>query len=408
MITKSLLKKKYQGIKHSLNEKSRRLWCASEAIAIGKSGVAMVHAVTKVTPPTIYAGIRELKRKPSRKKSHQRIRKKGGGAKPILSKLPGISQALETLVESTTKGDPISPLRWICKSLRNLTQELGKMGFKVSPPTVANLLKEADYSLQLNRKEREGKSVPDRNAQFEHINEQVKAFHKEGQPVISVDTKKKELIGNYKNAGREYRKKDDPLEVNMHDFPDEEAGKVAPYGVYDIGKNKGWVGVGITSDTAEFAVNTIGDWWHKMGKKDYRKASKLMITADCGGSNGNRVRLWKWELQQLANELQMEIHVCHFPPGTSKWNKIEHKMFSYITQNWRGTPLISREVVVQLIGNTKTTKGLQIEAQIDYRQYEKGREVDQEDFKNIGLVPAKFHGEWNYMIVPIVTVRIAL
>jgi len=289
-----------------------------------------------------------------------------------------------------------------------LTQELGKMGFKVSPPTVANLLKEADYSLQLNRKEREGKSVPDRNAQFEHINEQVKAFHKEGQPVISVDTKKKELIGNYKNAGCEYRKKDDPLEVNMHDFPDEEAGKVAPYGVYDIGKNKGWVGVGITSDTAECAVNTIRDWWHKMEKKDYRKASKLMITADCGGSNGNRVRLWKWELQQLANELQMEIHVCHFPPGTSKWNKIEHKMFSYITQNWRGTPLISREVVVQLIGNTKTTKGLQIEAQIDYRQYEKGREVDQEDFKNIGLVPAKFHGEWNYMIVPIVTVRIAL
>ncbi len=366
----------------------------------------MVHAATQVTPPTIYAGIRELKRSPSRKKSRQRIRKKGGGAKPTLSKLPEILQVLETLIDSTTKGDPISPLRWTCKSLRNLTQELAKKGFNISHPTVGSLLRDADYSLQLNRKEREGKSVPDRNAQFEHINEQVKAFHIERQPVISVDTKKKELVGNYKNAGREYRKKGDPLEVNMHDFPDEEKGKVAPYGVYDIGKNKGWVGVGITNDTAEFAVNTIRSWWKKMGKKDYPKASKLMITADCGGSNGNRVKLWKWELQQLANELQMDIYVCHFPPGTSKWNKIEHKMFSYITQNWRGVPLISREAIVQLIGNTKTTKGLRIEAQIDYRQYEKGREVDKEDFENIGIMPDKFHGEWNYTIVPIVTFKI--
>lgn len=406
MIKKGQLQKKYNGIKHSLNEKSRRLWCATEAIAIGKSGVAMVHAVTQVSRPTIYAGIRELRRKPNRKKSGQRIRKKGGGAKSILSKSPEISKELVALVEPTAKGDPMSSLRWTSKSLRHLTQELKKKEFCVSHQTVANLLKNENYSLQLNKKEREGKSVPDRNAQFEYINEQIKKFHSEGQPVISVDTKKKELVGNYKNAGREYRKKGDPLEVNMHDFPNEEDGKVAPYGVYDLGKNKGWVNVGITSDTAEFAVNTIRSWWRKMGKADYFKASKLMITADCGGSNGNRVRLWKWELQKLANELQIEIHVCHFPPGTSKWNAIEHKMFSYITQNWRGVPLISREAIVQLIGSTKTTKGLKIEAQIDYREYEKGREISDKDYESIGVVPSDFRGEWNYRIEPMVRIGI--
>ena len=246
-----------------------------------------------------------------------------------------------------------------------MSNELLNQGFKVNHSTVAFLLEEMGYSLQLNRKEKEGKSVPDRNAQFEHINEKAKNFLKEGVPVISVDTKKKELIGDFKNAGSEYRKKGDPIRVNSHDFPDPDKGKVAPYGVYDIGKNKGWVGVGITSDTAEFAVNTIRDWWNKMGGKDYPHISKLMITADCGGSNGNRVRLWKWELQKLSNELNVGIHVCHFPPATSKWNKIEHKMFSYITQNWRGVPLINREAVVQLIGSTKTTKGLEIQAQID-------------------------------------------
>ena len=408
LITKQQLLKKYLGIKHYLNEKSRRLWCATEAMIIGKHGVAMVSAVTQVTRPTIYAGIRELRRKPNRKKSGQRIRKKGGGAKTTLSKLPEISKELEALTEPATKGDPMSPLLWVSKSLRNLSRELKKKDYDISHSTVSNLLKDAGYSLQLNRKEREGKSVPDRNAQFEHINERVKTFLREGQPVISVDTKKKELVGNYKNGGREYRKKGDPVEVNMHDFPDEKEGKVAPYGVYDLGKNKGWVGVGITSDTAEFAVNTIRDWWHKMGKKDYKNASKLMITADCGGSNGNRVRLWKWELQRLANELRKEIHVCHFPPGTSKWNKIEHKMFSYITLNWRGVPLVSREAIVQLIGNTTTTKGLKIESQVDYRKYEKGREVDDKDFESIGIVPDKFHGEWNYCIEPMVRISISL
>ena len=408
LITKKQLLKKYQGIKHSLNEKTRRLWCASEALAIGKHGVAMVSSVTKITPPTIYAGIRELKQKPNRKKSGQRIRKKGGGAKTILSKEPGISKELESLAESATKGDPMSPLLWVSKSLRNLSRELKNKGYNVGYTTVSNLLKDAGYSLQLNRKEREGKSVPDRNAQFEHINEQAKIFLREEQPVISVDTKKKELVGNYKNWGKEYTKKGEPVEVNMHDFPDEKEGKVAPYGVYDLGKNKGWVGVGITSDTAEFAVNTIRDWWKKMGKKDYPKASKLMITADCGGSNGNRVRLWKWELQKLANELRMDIYVCHFPPGTSKWNKIEHKMFSYITLNWRGVPLISREAIVQLIGNTTTTKGLTIKSQIDYRQYEKGKEVSDRDFESIGIVVDTFHGEWNYRIEPMVRIGITL
>jgi len=408
LITKKQLLKKYLGIKHSLNERTRRLWCASEAIAIGKHGVAMVSSVTKITPPTIYAGIRELKRKPNRKKSGQRIRKKGGGTKTILSKQPEISKELESLAEPATKGDPMSPLLWVSKSLRNLSRELNKKGYNAGYTTVSNLLKDAGYSLQLNRKERDGKSVPDRNAQFEHINEQAKTFLREGQPVISVDTKKKELVGNYKNWGREYTKKGDPVEVNMHDFPDEKEGKVAPYGVYDLGKNKGWVGVGITSDTAEFAVNTIRDWWKKMGKKDYPKASKLMITADCGGSNGNRVRLWKWELQRLANELRMDIHVSHFPPGTSKWNKIEHKMFSYITLNWRGVPLISREAIVQLIGNTTTATGLKIKSQIDYRKYEKGREVDDRDFESIGIVLDKFHGEWNYRIEPMVSIGITL
>jgi len=408
LITKQQLLNKYRGIKHSLNEKTRRLWCASEAIAIGKHGVAMVSAVTQITPPTIYAGIRELKRKPNRKKSAQRIRKKGGGTKTILSKQPGISKELESLAEPATKGDPMTPLLWVSKSLRNLSRELKKKGYDVSYDTVSNLLKDAGYSLQLNRKEREGKSVPDRNAQFEHISEQAKTFLREGQPVISVDTKKKELVGNYKNWGREYTRKGEPVEVNMHDFPDEKEGKVAPYGVYDLGKNKGWVGVGITSDTAEFAVNTIRDWWKKMGKKDYPKASKLMITADCGGSNGNRVRLWKWELQRLANELRMDIHVCHFPPGTSKWNKIEHKMFSYITLNWRGVPLISREAIVQLIGNTTTATGLKIKSQIDYRKYVKGKEVDDRDFESIGILPDKFHGEWNYRIEPMVRIGITL
>lgn len=414
MANKSEIRKKYQRVSHSLDERSRRLWCATEALAIKKGGVGMVHAATGISRPTIYAGIKEIvgskrgrkRKKWYRHKSDGRIRKKGGGTKSASDKTPGILQALEALVEPETKGDPENPLRWTNKGLRKLSSELKKQGFDVCHSTIGDLLKQCGYSLQLNRKDKEGKSVPDRNAQFQHINDKAKAFLDAGEPVISVDTKKKELIGEYKNSGREYRKKGDPLKVNVHDFPDEEEGKVAPYGVYDIGKNKGWVSVGITSDTAEFAVNTIRSWWRKMGKKDYSKATKLMITADCGGSNGNRVRLWKWSLQKLANELDLEIHVCHFPPGTSKWNKIEHKMFSYISQNWRGVPLISQETVVQLIGNTKTTKGLQIQAQIDYREYTKGKKVDDRDFAEIAITKNEFRGEWNYIISPVVVVRI--
>ena len=408
IISQNALRIKYLRINHSLNEKSRRLWCAAEALSIGVGGIALVHAATKASRSMIRRGIKDIQQKRRRKKSKGRIRKKGGGAKPISIKMPGILLALETLVEVATKGDPELPMLWTNKGLRKLSVELQKQGFKVGRSSVAALLREMGYSLQLNRKEKEGKAVPDRNAQFEHINEKAKNFLKEGVPVISVDTKKKELIGNFKNAGREYRKKGDPIKVNDHDFPDPDKGKVAPYGVYDIGKNKGWVGVGITSDTAEFAVNTIRDWWYKMGKKDYSNITKLMITADCGGSNGNRVRLWKWELQNLSNELDIDIHVCHFPPATSKWNKIEHKMFSYITQNWRGVPLISREVVIQLIGNTKTTKGLEIQAQIDYRDYQKGREVDDKDFAGIGITRDKFHGEWNYTISPVIKVNVLL
>lgn len=407
-ISKNAIRIKYQRINHSLNEKTRRLWCASEALAIGKGGITLVHSATKVSRSAIYNGIKDIQQKGRRKKSKGRIRKKGGGAKSISSKMPELESALETLVEVSTKGDPELPMRWTSKSLSKLSAELLKQGFKVGRDTVASLLKRMGYSLQLNKKDKEGKAVPDRNAQFEHINEKAKNFLKEGYPVLSVDTKKKELIGEFKNGGREYRKKGDPIKVNVHDFPDAEDGKVAPYGVYDIGKNKGWVSVGITSDTAEFAVNTIRSWWYKMGEKDYGKISKLMITADCGGSNGNRVRLWKWELQKLANELDIDIHVCHFPPATSKWNKIEHKMFSYITQNWRGVPLISREAVVQLIGNTKTTKGLEIQAQIDYRKYETGKEVADEDFNEIGIIRDKFHGEWNYIISPLIKVNILL
>ena len=410
MTSKSTIRKKFKGINHSLNEKSRRLWCATEALAIKKGGVSIVHVATGMSRSTIYAGIQELEgsnrgRKRKRRRRKQpggRIRKQGGGAKLTSSKMPEILRALEVLVEPDTKGDPETPLRWTNKGLRKLASELKNQGFDVCHSTVADLLRQCGYSLQLNRKEKEGKSVPNRNAQFQHINKQAMAFQTASQPVISVDAKKKELIGEYKNNGREYRKKGDPLKVNTHDFPNKENGKVTPYGIYDIGKNKGWVNVGVTSDTAEFAVNAIRSWWRSMGRKDYPKASKLMITADCGGSNGYRVKLWKWELQKLANELDLEIHVCHFPPGTSKWNKIEHKMFSYISQNWRGVPLISHEVVVQLIGNTRTSKGLQIEAQLDYRNYEKGKKVDDEDFKGIAITKNEFQGDWNYTISPVV------
>lgn len=413
MTCKSIIQRKYQRISKSLNERSRRLWCATEALAIKSGGVAIVHAATNVSRPTIYKGIKELTNKQGRngkkrrqKNSDGRIRKKGGGAKSTIKKYSEILKVLETLVEPDVKGDPQSPLKWTCKSLRKIATQLKKQGYDVSHVTVRDLLKKCGYTLQLNRKEKEGKSVPDRDAQFHFINNSAKTFLEQGEPVISVDAKKKELIGNYKNAGREYHKKGEPTLVNVHDFPDKEEGKVVPYGVYDIGKNKGWVSVGITADTAEFAVNTIRDWWNRMGKKEYPNATKLLITADSGGSNGSRVRLWKWELQKLANEIDLEIHVCHFPPGTSKWNKIEHKLFSYITQNWRGEPLITREIVVQLIGNTTTTKGLKVKAQMDFRKYSTGVVVAKEDFNKIAIKKQSFRGEWNYVISPTIVFEI--
>lgn len=412
MVSKSSIKKKFQSINQSLNEKSRRVWCATEARAIGKGGVALVHAATGVSRPTIYAGIKELESNRGRPKKRQRrkidqntrVRKKGGGAKSKVTTMTGILPALEALIEPTIKGNPESSLLWTSKALRKLSTELKSQGYNVSHGTVSELLKKSDYRLQLNRKEKEGKSSPaDRDAQFLHINEQVKAFQMAGEPVISVDAKKKENIGEYKNGGREYRKSGDPVKVNVHDFPDEKKGKVAPYGIYDLGKNKGWVSVGVASDTAEFAANTIRSWWENMGQKDYQKATKLMITADCGGSNGYKVRLWKWELQKLANELNLIIQVCHLPPGTSKWNRIEHRLFAYISKNWRGVPLISQEVVVQLIGNTKTTKGLQVQAQMDYRDYQTGVKVEDVDFNGIAITRNEFRGDWNYTISPVIS-----
>jgi hypothetical protein len=392
------IKNKYEQLAPHLNEKTKRLWCALEALELKKFGITIVSNATKVSRPTIYSGIKEIKN--GQKLSEKRIRKKGGGAKKLTEKQPTLIEDLEALVEPTAKGDPENPLRWTCKGTEKIAKELKKKNYKISPNSVRTLLKKRNYSLQLNQKARDGKSVPDRDKQFKYINKKTKEFQKKNCPVISVDAKKKELIGNFKNNGREYCKSKNPIKVNTHDFPDKEKGKVAPYGVYDIGKNKGWVSVGITKDTAEFAVNTVRSWWFQMGKKDYEKAKKILITADCGGSNGYRTKLWKWELQKLANELNKEIHISHFPPGTSKWNKIEHRMFSYISQNWRGRPLITREVVIQLIGNTKTKTGLKIQAQIDLRKYKTGIEITKEQMQTLNIKNFKFRGEWNYKIIP--------
>jgi len=391
------VKTKYCQLSFCLNEKSKRLWAATEANSIGRGGINIVHKATGIDFKTIRKGIQSL----SNNENDVRIRKLGGGRKKINETQKDILKDLEKLIEPVTRGDPESSLLWTCKSTYKLSSELKAQGYTISQKTVYSLLVDLDYSLQSNRKRNEGTNHPDRNAQFEYIYKKVKEFQANGYPTISVDTKKKETIGEYKNQGREYRKKGKPLDVNMHDFPDKELGKVAPYGVYDIGKNKGWVSVGISSDTAEFAVNTIRNWWYVMGKPEYRKIRQLLITADCGGSNGYRVKLWKYELQKLANELNVMITVCHFPPGTSKWNKIEHRMFSYITQNWRGRPLETREAVVQLISNTRTKTGLEIKAILDNNTYEKGKSVDDAEMSRINQRQNEFHGEWNYQILPL-------
>jgi len=390
-----IIRQKYSNLVHCLNEKSRRIWAATEAKSIGRGGISIVHKATGIDYKTIRKGIADT----IQTDDFGSIRQSGGGRKSLISKNASLIGELERLVDPVTRGDPMSPLMWTSKSTYKLAEELNAHGIPISQKTVYSLLVDLDYSLQSNRKRHEGTEHPDRNEQFEYIYRKIKLFQRTGDPTISVDTKKKETIGNFKNSGVEYHKKLNPTEVNMHDFPDKELGKVAPYGVYDIGRNAGWVCVGISSDTAEFAVNTIRCWWHIMGKKTYPNCRRILITADCGGSNGNRVKLWKYELQKLANEIGITIHVSHFPPGTSKWNKIEHRMFSYITANWRGRPLISREAVVQLIANTTTTTGLKIKAVLDKNDYTKGIKLSDDQLSAITEKKDPFHGEWNYQII---------
>lgn len=388
--------KKLKFVAPHLNEKALRIWAATEAKMFGYGGVTILSKASKLSRSTIYLGLKDLKS--PQKNNVERIRRVGGGRKRITETDEAILGDLESLLEPMTRGDPESILLWTCKSTRQLAKELNRNGHRVSDRKICDLLSELGYSLQANRKTQEGISHPDRNDQFLYIYKNVKAFQKSGQPIISVDTKKKEMIGNYKNNGREWSKKHTPVEVKAHDFPDPKVSKASPYGVYDISRNEGWVSVGVSHDTAQFAVSTIKRWWVKMGKRRYPYAKKIYITADCGGSNSRRSRLWKMELQKLADQIKMDIQVSHFPPGTSKWNKIEHKMFSFISINWRGKPLTTYNVVINLIGNTKTESGLQIRAEMDTNKYEKGIKVSEEDFQKINLKKCKFHGEWNYVI----------
>jgi hypothetical protein len=396
------VKDKYGPLKRVLNERSRRLWAAAEARSLGRGGIAAVIAATGMSSATVNKGLRELETQEVGGEALPvgRVRRPGGGRKRARDKQPGLCQALAALVEPTARGDPEHPLRWTCKSTSKLAVELCKQGFQVSARTVAKELKEQDFSLQSNRKTHEGQSKPDRDAQFAHINAQVMAFQRRGQPAISVDTKKKELVGDFKNSGREWRPRGRPEEVRVHDFPDKKLGKAIPYGVYDLTRNEGWVSVGIDHDTARFAVASIKRWWRKMGQKRYPKAKELLITADSGGSNSNRTHLWKVALQELADELGLRLRISHFPPGTSKWNKIEHRMFCHITQNWRGRPLTSYAVIVELIGNTRTTTGLKIRAELDEHTYPLKEKVTHEQLGEVQLTPATFHGEWNYTIAP--------
>jgi hypothetical protein len=385
-----------------MDERMRRQWAASEASALGWGGVTSVALATGLARNTILSGMRELKFRRDHPKTpvSLRIRDLGGGRKPLTENDPGLQAALETLVNPATRGHPESPLRWTCKSTGTLAGELQRENHPVSDRTVAALLKASGYSLQANRKMREGTSHEDRNAQFEYINRRVIHFQKRGEPVISIDTKKKELVGEFKNPGQEWEPQGKPVEVQVHDFPDKKWGKAIPYGVYDLTSNEGWVSVGIDHDTAEFAAASVQRWWQEMGAKRFDRATKLMITADGGGSNSSRSRLWKMALQKLANELGLCLEICHFPPGTSKWNKIEHRLFSFITKNWRGRPLTSYQVIVNLIAHTTTKAGLLVKAAVDTNRYETGKEVSDEDLARVRIIPATFHGEWNYTIRP--------
>lgn len=392
------IKKRFERLSPYLDERLRRLVAGAEALAIGRGGITVVSRETGLCREAIRGGCQELECHANL--SPGRIRKSGGGRKRTTEQDPTLTADLERLLDPATRGDPESPLRWTCKSTRQLADALIGMGHKTSHRMVGELLHELGYSLQSNRKTLEGSSHPDRNAQFEHIYHQVKAFQGHGDPVISVDTKKKELVGNFKQEGQEWQPAGQPETVQVHDFQDTELGKVAPYGVYDETLNVGWVNVGTDHDTSQFAVESIRRWWRCMGASCYPKAQRLLVTADGGGSNGSRVRLWKRELQSLATELGIAINVCHYPPGTSKWNKIEHRLFSYITLNWRGRPLVSHEVVVNLIASTTNRKGLQVHCELDNGEYPKGIKVTDAEMEAIKLDRHSFHGEWNYTISP--------
>jgi hypothetical protein len=381
-----------------LDERARRLFAANEALAQGLGGVSATSIATGLARSTIRRGIDDLQS--GRNELGRRLRQAGGGRKSAVTHQPGLPAALEKLIEGAIRGDPCSPLRWVSRSQRHLVKELTALGFKVSQRVVGKLLRELNYSCQANRKTREGSDHPDRNAQFRHINATVQAAIAAGEPAISVDTKKKELVGDFKNNGRELRAKGDPEPVRVHDFKIPELGKVAPYGVYDIAANHGWVSVGISADTGAFAVESIRRWWYKLGKTRYPSATCLTITADCGGSNGPQLKLWKRELQRLANETGLKITVTHLPPGTSKWNRIEHRLFAFITMNWRGKPLVSHQVIVQLIGATTTDTGLKVYCELDGNLYLKGVEVSDEEMQAINITRDTFHGEWNYAIEP--------
>ena len=400
MIDESGIRERYGLMREVLNERSRRRWAAAEARSHGRGGIAAVVRATGISESTVRRGLAELDADPGEGLEPERIRQAGGGRRGILEREPGLSEALDGLIDPVTRGDPESPLRWTSKSGAKLADALREMGHEVVDRTVLRLLKAKGYSLQANKKTREGVQHPDRDAQFEHINETVKTAIAAGEPVISVDAKKRELIGDFKAVGREFQPKGRPVEVRGHDFKDKQLGHAIPYGVYDLAADEGWVNVGITSDTAQFAVNSIISWWEHLGKARYPNASTLTITADSGGSNNPRTRLWRHELQRLADTIGLSIRVCHFPPGTSKWNKIEHRLFSFVSLNWRGKPLESLEIVISLIAATTTNTGLKVYARLDEHTYERGIDVTDEQLATVRITQHTFHGDWNYTIAP--------
>lgn len=399
-INKQVIRERYGHLRSELDERGRRIWAATEAALVGFGGVRLVAQATGLAESTVRLGKQELRAPKARTTPpvERRVRRSGAGRKALTLTAPKLPGQLERLVEPSARGHPMSPLRWTLKSTRRLAQELTAQGHPVSHAKVGQILDQLGYSLQGTRKVKEGTDHPDRNAQFEHIARQVSGFQRRGQPVVSVDTKKKELVGNFANGGQEYRRKGQPVGVRVHDFVDAELGKAIPYGVYDLTANAGWVSVGVDHDTAEFAVQTLRTWWRQMGRHQYGQARELLITADGGGSNASRNRLWKHALQGLADETGLKISVCHFPPGTSKWNKIEHRMFCWITENWRGKPLTSHAVIVNLIAHTTTQAGLKIQAAVDKGRYPKGIKITKEQMAALKITPSDFHGEWNYTV----------